>query len=502
MRPDLLLEGFVVDVLARAAASCEYCSSLLALDHVSAAPKNLAKTIRKVCSFLALAVQRIEADYHQGDKNEKAVTLAMRQLQNVDNLIRELAAQLRYVESATTYKLPWTIVSAFENWVQTFLGEVTLMLRPQWRYNYTFTLWDFRANYILALEEFQDLVPSLQVEDNVLDSLKTPFYLIAFPALERDNILLHTLLGHEIGHLLVDRFLTDNVEAEFVASILGEINRIAKKDLADGGISSDIIGEILRPQAEQTIVAKYVQIVRRCWRRALEELLSDIAGAILFGPAALFSTFDLAFQRGYDQAPSPNNNFYPPWRMRLREVVKAMESVHPGFFPFDAKIFPAEGADGRVKALREHLSTIHRAIESRSDYAKIDRNPLVRLAYTGVPEFIRRGQDFLLKECGLSAHAANPEVIYEAMPDLIERLDRGIPPNATDEAISGGRISSFVEIINSAWLHKLSSEHILDREAQPLEQEVLVLRDRRNRLTLKAIEYADLARRYGAGTEK
>ena len=489
------MANYVVEVLSRLATARDYAASLLAADHVSRAPKILASTIRKTTDFLSRAVQNIYREHEAGEQSERDLALTLRSLQGIDDLMRELAGQLRYVEAATTYKLPWTMVAAFEDWAGTFLPKVTLMLRPQWRYNYTFTLWDFRDNYRLALEELQDHVEDLDLEQGVLDEFSNPFYLIAFPALERDNILLHTLLGHEIGHLLVDDFLTEELESRFVQEVRGIVTDLTRKQLRDQGLSEDEVGQIFWPDLEKFWIASNLREVVEVWKRALEEILSDIAGAFLFGPAALFSTFELAFQYGFDEAPASRNNFYPPWRRRLREVLRVL-GAEDGFFPIPSSAFPEGEAAMRSRALKQYYSDIEREAGLRKDEDAINKMPLVRSVYAALPEYIRLGKEFLLDDCRLGEHLLEADQLYRATPALIERLDNKIPPDQKGRSSNRRRDSDFVEIINAAWLHKVSSVASLTPACPPLEQQALIERDVRNRLTLKAIEFSSLSRRF------
>ena len=358
-----------------------------------------------------------------------------------------------------------------------------------------FTLWDFRDNYRLALEELQDHVEDLDLEQGVLDEFSNPFYLIAFPALERDNILLHTLLGHEIGHLLVDDFLTEELESRFVQEVRGIVTDLTRKQLRDQGLSEDEVGQIFWPDLEKFWIASNLREVVEVWKRALEEILSDIAGAFLFGPAALFSTFELAFQYGFDEAPASRNNFYPPWRRRLREVLRVL-GAEDGFFPIPSSAFPEGEAAMRSRALKQYYSDIEREAGLRKDEDAINKMPLVRSVYAALPEYIRLGKEFLLDDCRLGEHLLEADQLYRATPALIERLDNKIPPDQKGRSSNRRRDSDFVEIINAAWLHKVSSVASLTPACPPLEQQALIERDVRNRLTLKAIEFSSLSRRF------
>ena len=51
---------------------------------------------------------------------------------------------------------------------------------------------------------------------------------------------------------------------------------------------------------------------------------------------------------------------------------------------------------------------------------------------------------------------------------------------------------SLVEIINAAWFHRVSWENNIFIDGCRFNNDILELRNRMNRLTLKAIEFADI----------
>lgn len=482
-----LAEHYVLEIAARAQTVQNRCDRLLEEDFFSDAPPAFARTVRRMCVFLAKASVAV---YNDIDWTQPAseIEADLRILRNTDWIVKTVAQELRYVEGARTERLPWSIVASFEKLVAAFLPDIQIMLRAMWQYNYAFHMRDQGAIYRRYLAEYADYVPDVDIDKVVFCEMPRPFHIVSFPSLEQKHILLHCLLGHEIGHLLVGRFLTKERAAAFVAAIRVDVAKLADDEVAALPATSDDLREAIREQ----ILTRYFQEALNHWRRALEELLSDATGIMLFGPAALFSILDLAIQASVDITPSADSDYYPPWRMRLRESVRLLDQ-QGGWFPVPDSVF--RGDVERARRVNDRLQLIRSMIAVESDTAEIARSPLAVRAYEEVAKTIQDGHAYLLDGCGLKAHRPPAVDLYERLPVLVERLDRRIPPNAFEQGVSDTRVASFAEILNAAWLHKVSQSPF-NRQAGQLDPDAVAARNLMNNLTLKAIEFAHLATEY------
>ena len=343
-----LVEAYLVELSSRATAIQKRCDALLTRDYISESPRKLARVIRALSQCLSKAAVGVVGAIAWDDENGFEPDLQI--LRSTDNLIQQLGAQLRYVDGAQTDRLPWSTVRSFEKLVQSLLPGIDIMLRPQWNYNYASHIQDFREAYRKLLSEYEDFLPDDDL-DKVLIDLPNPFHILTFPALERKNILLHSLLGHEIGHLLVDQFLTEERRASFIQALLPQLREYTSQQLKSVGLTDETVGGLFQPFAEEQFLTLNTVTTVSFWERALEELLSDVAGTILFGPAALFSTLEMAMQQGMDLAPTAESNFYPPWRKRLRVIVEVLNTLEDSqFFPVDETLFLS--ADSKDRATR------------------------------------------------------------------------------------------------------------------------------------------------------
>ena len=144
----------------------------------------------------------------------------------------------------------------------------------------------------------------------------------------------------------------------------------------------------------------------------------------------------------------------------------------------------------RAQAVNERITTIREVAASQTDNRVIGRQPLARIAYAALRKYIDRGTEEITSLLG--PLVANDKQLQSRLPALIERLDAGIPPNAEHDSPSR-ELSKvlLVDVLNSAWFHKASlAIGTASEQDQRLYEQV---RSQRNRLTLKAIQFASLA---------
>jgi hypothetical protein len=295
-----------------------------------------------------------------------------------------------------------------------------------------------------------------------------------------------------LGHLLVDDFITETREDAFAAAIVDDIETITEQQLVVSNLSHD---ENLRRAVRDQLIGRNLRLATRFWRRGLEELLSDVAGAILFGPAALFSTFEMALQQGYDTPPEERNNYYPPWRYRMRRVLATVEH-QGGWLPVPKSLFSND--ESRTTRVLDRVDAIRRITLATNDHEGISPISVAQVVYNRLESDLKQGEAYLLQDRGLSTHLGDPKKTYERLAVLIERLDHRIPPNAFQDGATASPLPLFVEIINAAWFHKVS-QPLLEPGSIGSVEDAIQTRNRTNNLVLKAIEYAHLSASYAAG---
>lgn len=495
------LEDYSLEIIARCKAGESRCRQLLAADYASDAPLALARTLLSVFEYLAqVSLAILDRIDWTGPQNE--IDKATENLRTLDWQVKQFGAHIRYVESARTPRLPWQVIPSFEKLVDWLRAGAQVMLRPMWHYNYATIVSDLRELYLNELQEYEYYLPAIDVESKIVSPLGSAFHVISFPSLERDNILLHSLIGHELGHLVVTE-IVEKHKKDFLDGVQSQIESVTKEELA----SKNVTPVSVPLWYDQVLTTQITENSNRClkyWERAMEEILADMVGALLFGPAALFSTFDIAVQSGFDIPPSERNEYYPPWRRRIRHVLRIVDeiatdllSIKPDLFRMAAPMSLAERAgrlgldrENRARLVKDRISTIRTTASATDDELAINVIPLARVAYSVLEKYLDKAA--LELRTLLGSHVVIQKPLLSKLPILIERLDSGVTPNAEHDMPSR-KLSkiSLVDVLNTAWYHKasLSIAPVESKDRNTFE----LIRSQRNRLTLKAIEYAHLA---------
>lgn len=205
-----LIEGYVLEIISRAQVIEGRCKNLLSKDFASEAPKKLAKTLINSCGYLESAAKSIYKSIEWG--NIVKVNESLNLLQTSDSIVRELGSHMRYIDGAQTQKLPWSLIRPVEKLLKKFLPDIEIMFRPKWEYNYTIITTNLYDYYSNILARYKKYVSEQRLEEDILSPLNKSFYIISFPSIERKNILLHCLFGHEIGHLAAKEYFTKQRE--------------------------------------------------------------------------------------------------------------------------------------------------------------------------------------------------------------------------------------------------------------------------------------------------
>ena len=130
-----VIQGHALEIISRSKVIQGRCKKLLAADFASKAPKDLANTIISMCSYLERVTKVIISSINWVSSSDDEKKALVTHLQDIDYMIRELGSHVRYVDGARTQRLPWSIVKPFEKFAESLIPGITIMLRPQWKYN-------------------------------------------------------------------------------------------------------------------------------------------------------------------------------------------------------------------------------------------------------------------------------------------------------------------------------------------------------------------------------
>lgn len=320
-----------------------------------------------------------------------------------------LHALLEYISHADSQYVPAAIVEPLEALVKKHVPGATIIVRFTWDFNYYF------QDITVFLRETPKYLPSLAKSVQQLPEFLPVF---SFPITAKEDTLLHTVFGHEIGHFI------------------GRVNKIQDKV------------PILIDQAQLSLLppSYHAQMLRtiQSW---YSELVADLLGARLFGPACLLAFSQVILHALNEPGPS-----HPMPAMRLQLMLSLLEEL--GFLD----TIPPTGKkrEGTLPPSYRSLFSRYKEFLSKYEQAPSDSfYALVAQSVRAVQDSIKGEVSRLLKPKTYGATEYTPLITA-----LAARLKHLVPP---DEANLKGQhgIPDVVSILNAGWL-VYSTDHMAD----------------------------------------
>lgn len=462
--PPILAVSLFRDTLSRANHLKREARTLSDYEYRSPTPPRVA---RLICRIVETCEQEILAEwdnYRDAGISDEERHPILTNVQLWDSLLRAIGGQLRYINGASASRVPTGLGRLLETIIQQLeLGD-GILLREKWSYNYSVDFTPLEEDYERRLTGV--LSPEQCIALFGGGHARPRTYAIGFPAIERENTLLHCAIAHEIGHIPVERWLTDAYDSN--PAVAAESKAEARKLLRE------LIDQKMSGQEDVTVYSEIVNTTNRivrARRRFLQEYGSDIFAVELFGPAALMALTNIAMSHGLDNEPNAEKGYYPSWRSRLRNMLEWLqrESADPWI---------TSSADATVwgRALREHLDRLVVFLGA----SRPPTNPDMRAA------------DHLAKQTleSLGPHLANLVTFPRGASMsqayvLADRLETRTPPNDIGNDQRVPIPPHLAAILNAGWLHTIRHIHRDDQTNRSLEggDDTAVV----NRLLLKAL---------------
>ena len=432
-------------------------------------PEQFINMFELICKTILNKIDFYRSDfYNSTDEEEK--DWIKEEVQLVATLVKDsIAPQLRYIEGASVNRNPCSLVHPLEKLTQNILANTLLIVRPQWKYN--FGKVEIMQYYRTATLTFF----SAEEQNNIFNNMPDYFEILSFPGFEKTNVLLHVNLGHEIGHHLQEEYFK-NENDNYLFKIKEEVaNKLP-------------IGKSYEKYTKK--INKDTNEVDTYRKRFIQEIISDLFCSKLFGPAALFSFFEMAaFGKNFDNIDE--EYLYPPWRTRLRIMLEDLQwSIYNKSFKRVAtkRYFREDWATKSIEAFENDMKIIEEIVNNKIDEKHIKSNKLARIAFNSVNESLKEIKRFLNKKLRGHLCLASEEFCKWILL-LVERLHYDIPPNEFE--IKGiKKISDLKTIFNAGWLFKrafLSSIFELKGQKDYFDRLYIL-----NRLVLKGIELSDI----------
>ena len=375
---------------------------------------------------------------------------------------RKLVARLQLLsslENAETQAVPWSLVPSIERIAADMIPDRRMLTTSISDLNYGIRWYS---------------VPKSSIQK---------FLILELPAVHRTNALLHVLVGHEFFHPLLEDFF-----GEWQPKALPRIRNSLKEILEKSPVPKDLFF----PQR----LDELVEIVRQAWKRALEELMCDMGCTAVFGPAAQFAMLSLALGSTFDEIPSSQGQFYPPWRFRLRVAYRYGIEKGDGQTSLEAllKILEQDNSLQETKRrLEEELDVLREIVGEDTDIRTIEKSPLLKIAYDEVDSVLEEAWQFVA-DLATNVQDAWTAHVHE-LPAHLHSLDIAVPPSEVRQP--GARMgvpSTLSAIALAAWMAELTS---VTEESIGLPVDMRRYK-RLCRLMLKAFEDVELKRHFDA----
>ncbi len=381
----------------------------------------------------------------------------------------DLGDHAKYLSTASYPSIPWTLISHVENLIKAIVVDAKVVLCADWEFNYT--VWRVSDVYQKMFEPRKPLFT-----DSVFAVPPPSWNIVTLPAVDRSNILLHVILGHEVGHEIARRFLDHENEPQ----IQGEVNNlVGNGKWYDPDINSR--GGLYAIRVKQQLFDRILDLRSN----GLRELISDIVGFYIFGPSFVLGLREFCLDDVLDALPE-GPDYHPPWRYRLRLVFRTYEATN------QPELIARPAGHGVVQIVREavlrQLEIIRELTRDSRDTVLLRTDPLTDRAYRSIERVLDPAFRFV--EVALGSLIYDASRIRDYLPDLIERLALGIPPSETDRGITG-----FRDAILAGACYKTAKLPIPYDPATPWGR----LHDERlSQLVHKALEYVEVAPAYRA----
>lgn len=366
----------------------------------------------------------------------------------------ELRSFLRFIATAETSGTVYELIAPFEELMKRFERKTSIIMRPQWKYNFTYR--DFSNDYLLPLflriptndeKDFISLAKGCKLES---ENDKIPrMAVISFAGIERNNVLNQVVLAHEIGHLLDDAYEV------YKSTDLENIIKSESKRL------STEIKEIFGRGKETEQLLELIEEIQDAedW---VKELIADIIAVRLLGPAYLFALHSVLFSLStYEEVPHK----HPSLRVRLKWTLEECNKIK--YVEFFKRLANEEESAKIIYKYFKRLQKVHTK-GSQDIKTKILRK-ITDKAIGVARNFIRK--DIITNE---NCFQLNKEIFYQ-----VQCLAREFPPNQRyipklmEKHPKGEPYFDMRSILNAGWIFYLTHKKSNVSTLEKLEREAI-----------------------------
>jgi len=331
---------------------------------------------------------------------------------------------INIISSSTRENVSQNTVFLINHLTTPFNDKSEFILIPTNDHNYEITYWGIVLDRLSAL---------LGVQTDKLPYDPQSFSILSFPAVYKDNLVAHSLMGHEIGHFIIlhenhieelsKHIKIDNDKFNEILSL-----EMAKEELKNKGKLKDAEKDKIKNEIHERIFSNIMA--------GSEEILCDLIGFRTMGPVLLFATVEFLLSETPTYKIYQN---YPPPALRLQALI---DEIKLG--DFVGKLTGKLKVDFKelVTNIKDHISP-----ENIGNYSQEEL-----LQYCTCKQIIPE-----LRKIADGVITRHPELKYSAemfgsdLPILIEKLKRLVPPCENER----GTPANIISILNSGMIFRL-----------------------------------------------
>lgn len=418
-----------------------------------------------------------ELDKARNAEQEAAfVSETIDKLQRYGQLLGVLHSLLVYSELGSREFIQEGTVVPIENLMKEFGEKTAFIIVPIFDYNYMY--WDIMKPLKKSLK---NALSTAEI-DKIFSNMPEKYAVFGLPLITKNDIVLNSLLAHELGHFLDEtKLLTENVlkkvelDDKKIEALMKrmEKTRLGEKEVA---LTYFITTETLRAQLIRVAATQISE-----W---ITELISDDIAFHLFGPIFLHSISNFLITLiKLDEASSD----HPPSRLRISLLLQEFETM--GYQRMAAEITdPSDKKEMEsfmelTTQLKQLLVTIKPEKSNEPPEALAFQEIVMDAVEKVVPE-IRKEVHQLVAKLEYSAFEFKKDIFA-----LSKTLGYVVPPSE----IQVGKPASYVSILNAgAFFKLLHSSEMNDIFKAESNLDKLEVRDKINSLILKALELRDV----------
>ena len=488
-------------------------------------PENLLNIIETLAEGCIRRVNRLN------DQLLVIPKIAPQQAKDIENTIRlkvfllnKLHAFLRYVDATRLSRNPTGMIKPWELLIKKytskkFLRDLNVIIRPQWKYNYSY------YNIITILKRIEGIIGDQETKLKIEKIAPSCFPILSFAGLERDNVLQHIVLAHEIGHLIdeieeitdnekVDEDISDtfkrkeilNKFREYLELSIKIMNEVDKLDNKERDASDDLFRQHKAiSQAQNEISSKISK-----W---LEEITADIIAVRIIGPSFIFALYQTQIAQVSKMGPVGD---YPPPQIRVENCIKYWKEVVDKDYKFFDENETGDTNHIKIKiCIKDYLDKI----EKRETELSVEPSPIDELEkqkHNLLTEILQQVVEKPLNSIkDLLEQKVPPFRLGSNLFNLIEELKNRITPVALEKERENNGYSKcdIATILNAGWIFWLTHQlNVVDSEKQKGEGESTSLEKLRrlcyqplveiSNLILKGIELTDFSAQFSDFKDK